>query len=383
MNYEKKLPVELPKPTGTYAIGTITYSLIDKSRKEIYSHDSQHPFRELVMQIWYPARLKGNETPAPYISSSLKLHIQEVLEKKEPFLFGGAGYIEADVTTHTFLNAVVSDKEVKYPVIVFSHGFGGPRYLSTNLFEELASHGYIVVAFNHTYTSEPTEFPDGRIIRASSEWAQFVKNKDELEKAHNLEIITWIADLQFVLDQLALINRQDTQNKLNNKLDLNHIGIMGHSFGGAAATSLCRIDPRCKAGVNMDGPLFGQNQDIGFDKPFMFLFAEPFKVPVGHPNENYYNMVIKQNEEQIMKLYDNLTNDVYYIVLKDADHMSFSDWNLIKKVNKTDKINPQEAVFITRNLLVNFFDKYLKGKPRSVLAAITHTKEIEVKYKLK
>lgn len=380
---EKKFPVELPKPTGTFAIGTITYSLIDKSRKEIYSHDSQHPFRELVMQIWYPATLKGDETLAPYISSSLKLHIQEVLEKQEPFLFGGSGYIEADVITHTFLNAVVSDKEANYPVIVFSHGFGGACYLSTNLFEELASHGYIVAAFNHTYTSEPTEFPDGRIIRASSEWAQFVKNKDELEKAHNLEIITWIADLQFVLDQLALINRQDTKNKLNNKLDLNHIGIMGHSFGGAAATSLCRIDPRCKAGVNMDGPLIGQNQDIGFDKPFMFLFAEPFKVPVGHPNENYYNSVIKKNEEQIMKLYNNLTNDVYYIVLKDADHMSFSDWNLVKKVNKTAKINPQEAVFITRNLLVTFFDKYLKGKSCSVLAAIKHKKEIEVKYKLK
>ena len=67
----------------------------------------------------------------------------------------------------------------------------------------------------------------------------------------------------------------------------------------------------------------------------------------------------------------------------DADHMSFSDWNLITKVNETDKINPQEAVSLTRNLLVNFFDKYLKCKPLSVFADIPPKKETEIKYRLK
>lgn len=382
MNNQEKLPIELPKPTGTYAIGTTTYSLIDRSRKEIYSHDPEHPFRELPIHVYYPATLKGDETLAPYISSSLKPHIKEVLAKKEPFLFGGAGYIDANVTIHSYRNAPVSDNQAKYPLILFSPGFGGPSYLYTNLFEELASHGYIVAAINHTYISEPTEFPDGRILRGSLEWAQFAQNKDELKKAHNRELITCVKDLQFVLDQLALINLQDSHTILTNKFDLEYVGIFGHSFGGAAAPAFCRADPRCKAGVDIEGPLFGQNQDVGFNKPFMFLFGEPFKVQSGHPNEDYYRQVIKENEERIAKLYDNLTNDVYYIVLKDADHMSFSDWNLIESQNEPGNMTFQKAISITRALLINFFDKYLKGKPINVLAPITGRKKTEIKFRV-
>ena len=383
MSNQKKLPIELPKPTGTYSIGTMSYHLIDNSRKEIYSHDPEHPFRELVIHVWYPASLKGNEPLAPYISSRLKAHIQEELAKKEPFLFGGSGYIDADVITHAYLNAPISEKQSTYPIILFSPGFGGPHYLSTNLFEELASNGYIVVAVNHTYVSEPVEFPDGRIIRGSIQWAEFAQNKEELEKAHNRELITWVKDLQFVMDQLAIINQQDPNRILTNKLDLEHIGIMGHSFGGAAAVSLCRIDSRCKAGVDIEGPLFGENQDIGFNKPFMFLFGQPFSVPAGHPNEDYYNKVIKDNQERIAKLYENLTNDVYHIVLKDADHMSFSDWNLITQAKEPGKISHEEAIRITRALLLNFFDKYLKSKPTKILEAIADKKETEIKFRLK
>lgn len=383
MSNHKPFAVKLPKPIGTYAIGTIRYHLIDTSRKEVYSQDPKHHFRELMLHLWYPANLQGNEIQAPYISSQLKAHIQEELAKKEPFLFGGSGYIDADVITHAYLNAPVSDKQSKYPIILFSPGFGGPHYLSTNLFEELASHGYIVAALDHTYISEPVEFPDGRIIRGSTQWAEFVQNKEELEKAHNHEIIIWVKDLQFVMDQLALINQQDPKNRFTNKLDLEHIGIMGHSFGGAAAVSLCRIDPRCRAGVDIEGPLFGENQDIGFNKPFMFLFGKPFSVPAGHPNEDYYNKVIKDNQERIAKLYENLTNDVYHIVLKNADHMSFSDWNLITQAKEPGKITHEEAIRITRALLVNFFDKYLKGKSIKLVEAIANKNEIEIKFRLK
>ncbi len=383
MSNQKQPPIELPKPTGTYSIGTLRYYLIDTSRKEIYTRDPEHPFRELVIHVWYPASRKGNEPLAPYISSRLKAHIQEELAKKEPFLFGGSGYVDADVITHAYLNACVSDKQLTYPIILFSPGFGGPHYLSTNLFEELASHGYIVFALNHTYICEPTEFPDGRIIRGSTQWAEFAQNKEELEKAHNREIITWVKDLQFVMDQLPMINEQDPQNRLTNKLDLGHIGIMGHSFGGAAAVSLCRIDKRCKAGVDMEGPLFGENQDIGFDKPFMFLFGEPFKVPVGHPNEDYYKKVIKDNQERIAKLYENITNDVYHIVLKRADHMSFSDWNLITRAKELGNITHEDPIKITRALLLNFFDKYLKGEPTQIVEVMTNKNDAEIKFRLK
>lgn len=365
--FMEKKQITLPIPTGAFPVGTITYQLVDTSRKEKYSHDAGHPFRELMMQIWYPAQSQGSESPAPYISSRLKSHIQEVLAQKALILFGGAGYIDADVATHEFYNLPVNNTQVQYPVILFSHGFGCPRFLYTSLYEELASHGYIVVAVNHTYTSEPTEFKDGRILRAANqEWSQFIHDTDAMEKAHDAEMATWVEDLQFVLDQLMIINNNPA-NSLHDKLDLNNVGVIGHSFGGSVATALCRIDERCKAGVDMEGPLFGPDQDVGFDKPFMFLFGKPVEIAEDAPNKEYYDELLKQNERRMSKLYNALTAEAYYFVVTGADHMSFSDWNLITQADKVDAL---KKIQITRTLLVNFFDKYLKYMQRSVLDGI-------------
>ncbi len=372
--------MQLPKPTGSYSVGTLAYHLVDKARNDKYSQDPERPFRELMIQVYYPSTDTG--LPAPYVSSSLKTFIQERL-KEGPFSMGGAGYIDAEITTHEFHAIPISNKEARYPVLVFSPGFGGPHYIYSSLLEELASHGYIVAAINHTYTSEPIEFPDGRILRASSEWAKFAQSSETMEKAMNEEVTTWLSDGQFVLDQLAVINQHDSQNILTQKLDLNHIGVLGHSFGGSLAASLCRIDPRCKAGIDIDGPLFGENQDIGFNKPFMFLFAEPFKVdPANVELKEYFEKVIKQNNVRLDKLYNAITNDAYYIVIHATDHMSATDFNIINNTTGPNNSDPHEAIKIVRILLVNFFDRYLKKSSRSVLQNIDfYTKGIESNFR--
>ncbi len=63
-------PFYFPKPTGPYAVGTKEYHWIDTSRKEIYSDDPAHPYRELMIKIWFPAQGNLPEKPttpyAPY-----------------------------------------------------------------------------------------------------------------------------------------------------------------------------------------------------------------------------------------------------------------------------------------------------------------------------
>lgn len=51
----------------------------------------------------------------------------------------------------------------RFPVLVFSPAAFAPHYF-TALFEELASHGYIVVAVSHTYEMLPVSvFAAGRV----------------------------------------------------------------------------------------------------------------------------------------------------------------------------------------------------------------------------
>ncbi|WP_212982567.1 alpha/beta hydrolase [Paenibacillus cineris] len=50
-----------------------------------------------------------------------------------------------------------------FPLIILSHGMGPGMVLHASQAEELASHGYVVAAIDHTYSTLATVFPDGRV----------------------------------------------------------------------------------------------------------------------------------------------------------------------------------------------------------------------------
>lgn len=64
------LPVFLfPNPGGPYKIGTVTYHWVDASRQEIFSADPIAR-RELMVQIWYPAKKDSSSPRAHYIQDA-------------------------------------------------------------------------------------------------------------------------------------------------------------------------------------------------------------------------------------------------------------------------------------------------------------------------
>lgn len=54
------------RPNGPHAIGTLTYHWVDDARSEVFTSDpGDH--RELMVQIWYPARPPRTAARAPYV----------------------------------------------------------------------------------------------------------------------------------------------------------------------------------------------------------------------------------------------------------------------------------------------------------------------------
>ncbi|MFJ2055264.1 hypothetical protein ACIOMM_04905 [Streptomyces sp. NPDC087908] len=49
------------------------------------------------------------------------------------------------------------------PLVVLSPGFTRSRATLTSLGEDLASHGYVAAAIDHTHETAATVFPDGRV----------------------------------------------------------------------------------------------------------------------------------------------------------------------------------------------------------------------------
>ena len=108
------------------------------------------------------------------------------------------------------------------PVIIFSHGLAGDRKGFVNVSRHLASHGYAVAALDH---------PGSNRTQLDA-----VLSGNEREIATPGEFRDRPLDVSFLLDELTRLNVGDSD--FVNQLDLDQVGIIGHSFGGYTALAL-------------------------------------------------------------------------------------------------------------------------------------------------
>jgi predicted dienelactone hydrolase len=121
----------------------------------------------------------------------------------------------------------------------------------------LVSRGYVVATIDHTYDASEVEFPDGRVEVP----AVPPVTPDVAEKV----VAVRVADTRLVLDSLITLNaggNPDAEGRplpagLRGLIDPARVGMFGHSLGGAAAAQAMYEDRRIRAGVNLDGTMFG------------------------------------------------------------------------------------------------------------------------------
>lgn len=342
---------QLPSPTGKYTIGTAIYYFTDKNRHEPHSQDVNDN-RELTVQVWYPAEPMPHATKAWYINPLSIAAIKENL--KEHFKVTVKELSSLDrMQPHAYMDGKISKACATYPVIIFSPGFGSPINFYTSLLEELASHGYIVVAIAYPYVTDAVILSNGKKITAMS-----LKDLQELWQLKSEEEVSireqriWVDDIRFIVKELEQINNNDPQNILTGKLDLQRLGMFGHSFGGGASLAACRALGICKAVADLDGKP-QESAAQGFAAPALFVTSSLQK---------------KEKEERMRRLWRAMTGPSYYAVIKDALHGSFTDLFLFIPWKGEHPLNldPTRGIEITRASLVGFFDKYLKSQDGSL-----------------
>src|SRR5262249_51579105 len=154
---------EPPAPTGPHAVGTTTWHVTDPVRKETLA-DSSVP-REVEVHAWYPAA-PGAGAPAPYLRDGI-----EEVQRFAALIRGPKDAYDglANVITHARPGAAPLSTGAKFPVLVFSHGYGGFASASTALLEDLASHGYAVLSVVHPYESAGATLFRGRRVSYNEE----------------------------------------------------------------------------------------------------------------------------------------------------------------------------------------------------------------------
>ncbi|MFK4475104.1 putative dienelactone hydrolase [Paenibacillus sp. RC73] len=350
----------LPEPTGKYAIGTISQHLTDQSRDETLSAVPGDK-RELMVNVWYPvdpdvAKQKPKEPYPAELGEAISL------------VFGIPKQLFSYLTTiptHVVQGAEISNAEAKYPVLLFSPGVRSTRFQSMTAVEELVSHGYIVVGMDHPYSSAKVSFPDGRVIPYTPE-PEFPTSA-ELYENNVKGVSIRAADSRFVLDTLTTWNTQDPNGLFEGKLDLEHVGIFGHSYGGATTAETLAQDQRFKAGVSLEGGFWGTVAHTGLQQPFMYMMtgttAESLKPSVTKKDKVFYTEFAPDLKSVMTKS----QNDTYYLTVDKLFHQSFTDLALISPSLFAKNIDPVHNIDITRSYVRAFFDQYLKGEQQPLL----------------
>ncbi|GLV53552.1 alpha/beta hydrolase [Dictyobacter sp. S3.2.2.5] len=339
--------VALPTPSGPFAVGRMEYDWTDQSRIDPFApHTSQK--RELVVWSWYPAtRVPGAQT-APYLPAKWgQANDNQIVQSDD------------SIQTHSVDHAPLSNSMARYPVLIFEPGMGKIPTQYTTLLEDLASHGYIIFAINPTYSSDVVVFPDGRV--AESTTAGKIEDSAGLQAADRI-IQVWAQDEIFTINQIDKLNAQPG-DMFNQHLDLTRLGLFGHSFGGATAAQVCHLDARCKAGIDIDGDLFGNVVQSGVTQPFMVI---------QHDQGSCSDADCRAFQNEVHTLLRTVPKGAgYSLSVKNTEHFNFSDYgayfSLLRPFGVLGSIDGQHGIQITRTYVRAFFDTYLNSTPSALL----------------
>jgi predicted dienelactone hydrolase len=272
-----------PFARGALPVGVRSFTLTDRARDG----------RLLPIEVWYPAT-------AAHQGADLVEASQDSYEVLPGF---------PAVTQQAVRDA--APLEGSYPLVAFSHGFGGHRRQSTFLCTHLASHGYVVAACDHTGNTIMDVMQLALMARSGGTIPDTDESLRDFIAARPADVVT-------MLDHLLA----DAAPDLRAVIDPERIGMTGHSFGGWTTLMVTARDPRIRAAMPL-APAGGSSWmpvealksalefEWGREVPTLFLVADrDTLLPLDGMQE-----LLAQTPSRGKRM----------VVLENTDHMHFCD----------------------------------------------------------
>ena len=363
----------LPAPSGQYSIGRQAFDLTDPARADQFSTDpGKH--RELMVYIWYPSRHPARQPKGAYLPGALELDNNPRAQSAMRNEFGSYWplIVSGAITSHATSDATALAKPGGFPVVLFSHGYPSTTFSYTAQIEDLVSHGYVVVAIEHTDAAATVLFPDGHIRFSRNPPAPPSKDPMQAMIASAAEgTQTGAEDVRFVLD--TLVRQKIPLAKI---MDIKHVAAVGHSAGGTLSARACQLDSRIKACTSEDGEV----NPVGafFDYPDHAVFKQPFLLIEidWHPTDDLLARMgesrAKWDEYLAHKRLqlESCAAGSYHVVLSGPGmtHASFADGLLLSAVpGSTQASAALSHLLLTEEIERAFLDKYLKNATAPLL----------------
>ncbi len=390
-------PGQLLPPTGTLAIGRKSFHWVgdEPQSPEVVSHASgdvalvpsevpQAPGpeprarHEVMVHLWYPAQPTGGEARAPYIPG-FKTLLSAVGEANLRNAAEASYDALSSARTHALADAPLCPGPAKFPVVLLTHGLRFNSLGYSMLCEDLASHGYLVVAVDHPATAFAVLFPDQRVVLFDEPGWTTQRTPAENRRFEQQRVEFCARDLVLVLDELEKLESGEHASLFQGRLDMARVGVFGHSFGGRVAVRACQLDGRLRAGILCDG--LGRESAFATDSSGRTV-AQPMMVQYARrvPLQGWARLAAllqtpgRDLEAELRETRQAFCRSVSSgcfeatFNLPQIAHESFSDMPLLETgQSATTHGHRQRAMEIARSLTRAFFDRYLREQPAPVL----------------
>ena len=187
-------------------------------------------YADQTLEVWYPApdAVKGEAEDTIDFTTFVPDSVLDTLVGLTLPTLGSGGVRDADLRP----------PEAPYPVLLFSHGFGGMRVQSMDYASHLASRGYVVVAPDHP----------GRMLGDVLPCLF----KPALE---GCDLSGFVSDPapEDLSAALAWVDEAAAEGDFAGALDTSAIGLSGHSAGAASTATVGADEDRTKALLMMAG----------------------------------------------------------------------------------------------------------------------------------
>ena len=321
-------------PTGPFGVGEFSVLLTDPLRWNA----ARGTNLQFMVTCWYPASNREGQSPAPYTGGVLASNLDYPIYLPRSMV--------SKLYTHSMDGApLATNNSGPYPVILYAPGGNCHRRDNLIFVEELASHGFIVIGIDHQDTPASV-YPDGTLVHGRTIAAPSV---EELE-AKRLE---HLADARLVLDRLQ--QWQQTNALLAGRLDLEHTGAFGFSFGGSTAANLANTDARCRAVANLEGTYFGASLIAsGCTKPLLVIRSD-----TPDPEFAGDNRLAVFQLSKASAYYFKLRGTRSYSFYENGFLLSTTEFNALYQTAITT--DGYRAHDLARSALVSFFKRHLSG----------------------
>ncbi len=364
----------LPAPTGPHKTGRQTFHWKDTRRDELETK-APGDKRELMVHVFYPADAGASGARAPYLpdAGAMRIPLGPWSEAQVARIAGMRAY--------SIANAPLPRGTARYPVIVFQPG-GGMKGLSYHaLFEDLASHGWVVAVIDPPYNARAVRLADGRVLGylAAEErgWPES-RNRNEEISSYRARVVHMARDISFVIDQLAALDRGSGGGPFAKRLDLQRgVGTLGHSRGGQAAATARILDTRVRGGINLDGTAgeFGGiipakgGEEVGA-QPFLWIQKTLPPPPTAEQLQRArraraeYDVQMQQMLSAWNRRLANVSGGALrvHMLRPDIDHIDFSDepfWD--GHMTAATRPGKLQTIADTRVWVRAFFDGTIRG----------------------